>query len=95
MNELIEIFHKPDSRWTIWGADTYDAFIKLFMIYGKFHKDVPKKIVDDFQIVERLICYSYYYYPLIDEAFSKSTRVFESAVRLKLADLGLENWNKF
>lgn len=95
MNEFIEKYHKPDSRWTIWGADTYEDFIKKFMIYGKFHKDVPKKIVDDFQIVERLICYSYYYYPLIDEAFSKSTRVFESAVKLKLADLGLENGNKF
>jgi hypothetical protein len=95
MDELIEKFHKSDSRWTIWGADTYDNFIKMFMIIGKFHKDVPQKIIDDFQVVERLMCYSYYYYPLIDEAFSKSMRVFESAVKLKLANLGLENENKF
>ena len=95
MVELIEKYHKPDPRWTIWGANTYDDFIRSFMIYGKFHKDVPKKIVDDFQIVERLICYSYYYYPLIDEAFSKSTRLFESAVKLRIADLGLETGNKF
>ncbi|MFD2938553.1 hypothetical protein [Flavobacterium notoginsengisoli] len=42
------------------------------------------------KVVERLMYYSYFNYPLIDEAFSKSTRIFEACVTLKLEISGLK-----
>jgi hypothetical protein len=59
------------------------------MVSGKFHNKVPLQIINEYKIVERLLCYSYYHYPLLDEAFSKVTRIFESAINLRLDELGL------
>lgn len=89
MINLIQQYHTPDQRWTIWKADSYESFIKKFMVLGKFHKKVPSVVVDEYKIVERLLCYSYYHYPLLDEAFSKLTRVFESSIKLRQKELGL------
>lgn len=87
--DLIRYYHIPDKRWSIWRINSHEDFIKYFMVKGKFHDKVPSQIVDDYIIVERLICYSYYHYPLIDEAFAKATRTFEIAVNLKLKILNI------
>jgi hypothetical protein len=95
MENLIQQYHIPDRIWKIWKADSYDYFIDNFMVTGKFHDKVPEKIINDYKIVERLLCYSYYHYPLLDEAFSKATRVFESAIKLRLKELGIPEPMKF
>lgn len=89
MKDYIQRYHTPDRIWKIWKADSYEDFIENFMVAGKFHDKVPEKIKNDYKIVERLLCYSYYHYPLLDEAFSKATRVFESAIKLRLKELGI------
>lgn len=89
MNDLIQQYHTPDKRWTIWNANNYERFIKTFMVTGKFHDKVPSVLVDEYKVVERLLCYSYYHYPLLDEAFFKATRIFESAIKLRQKELGL------
>jgi hypothetical protein len=89
MNDLIQKYHTPDQRWNLWNANNYEEFIKTFMVIGKFHDKVPPVIKDEYKIVERLICYSYYHYPLLDEAFSKATRIFESAIKNRLDELGI------
>ena len=95
MENLIQQYHIPDRIWKIWKADSYEDFIKNFMVTGKFHGKVPEKIINDYKIVERLLCYSYYHYPLLDEAFSKATRIFESAIKLRLKELDIPEPPKF
>lgn len=90
-----EDFLKPDDAWEIFGVKDQDDFISKFLKKGKFHKDVPEKIIRDYEKVERLIFYSYFYYPLIDEAFGKSTRIFEASVNLKFEQLNLKSHKKF
>lgn len=89
MNDLIQQYHIPDQRWKVWNANNYEDFIKTFMVIGKFHDKVPLVIVEEYKIVERLLCYSYYHYPLLDEAFSKATRIFESAIKIRQEELGI------
>lgn len=89
---------KPDEIWEMFGIKSEADFRGKYLFKGKFHSLVPEKIINDYKIVERLIYYSYYNYPLIDEAFSKSTRIFEASITLKLeiADLkkdGFESLN--
>jgi hypothetical protein len=87
--EQILEFLKPDF-WDIFGIKSQEDFINKFISKGKFHKNVPKKIQNDYKIVERLLFYSYYNYPIIDEAFGKSTRIFEASIDLKIEELKIE-----
>lgn len=94
MIDFIDSFHKPDPIWKVWGVNSHQEFLKKFMVEGKFHLKVSKDIVNEYKIVERLICYSYYSYGLIDEAFSKVLRIFEGAVKTRMQELGIEVGNK-
>lgn len=80
----------PDEIWEIFNVKSEDDFREKYLLMGKFHPLVPEIIIEEYKIVERLIYYSYFNYPLIDEAFAKSTRIFEAAVTLKLEILGLK-----
>lgn len=82
-------FLQPDPIWEIFGMKSQQDFINSFVTVGKFHKNVPESIRNDYKIVERLQYYSYYYYSFIDEAFGKSTRIFEASVDLKVSELKL------
>lgn len=56
---------------------------------GKFHSEVPEQIVKDYQKVERVLCYAYYHYPLLDESYSIATKIFEAAIKIRLEELNL------
>lgn len=86
---------QPDNIWKSFGVTSDTDFIDKFVLKGKFHCLVPKKIVEDYKLVERLLFYSYFHYPLLDEAFSKSTRIFEASVTLKLEIVGLNRKEGF
>lgn len=88
--EQISEYLQPDTIWKVFGIKSQEDFIHKFITKGKFHKNVPEIIRKDFKLVEQLQFYSYYSYPLIDEAFGKSTRIFEASIDLKIADLGIE-----
>jgi len=88
--EQISEFLQPDTIWEVFGINSQEEFIEKFITKGKFHKNVPETIQKDFKLVERLQFYSYYNYPLIDEAFGKSTRIFEASISLKIKALGIE-----
>ncbi len=81
---------EPDEIWEIFDVKSEDDFREKFLLKGKFHSLVPEKIINDYKVVERLMYYSYFNYPLIDEAFSKSTRIFEASITLKLEISGLK-----
>lgn len=94
MQNLLKEYKKPDERWEIWGVNSHSEFMSKFMVIGRFHDNVPELIKEEFKVVERLLCYSYYHYPLIDEAFSKVTRIFESAISLRLKELNIPDEKK-
>lgn len=88
--ERISEYLKPEEFWDIYGITSQKGFIEKIVTKGKFHKNVPKEIQSDYEIVERLLFYSYYKYSLIDEAFGKSTRIFEASIDLKIRMLDIE-----
>jgi hypothetical protein len=83
-------FLQPDDTWNYFSIASETDFTSKYFLEGKFHSQVPEEIVEDYAVVERLLYYSYYYYPLLDEAFAKSTRIFEASVTLKLEKLGMK-----
>ncbi len=93
MTDSFNYFHTPDPIWETWGINTHEQFLDDFIVKGKFHTNVPESVVKEYEIVERLFCYSYYSYQLIDETFSKVTRIFEGAVNLRLDELNIKREN--
>lgn len=89
-------YYKPDSRWKIYRITSKEEFVKQYVIKGKFHKDVPKDIVDAYTTVEYLLAHSYYWWPMFDEAFLKVLMLLETAVKLraKSLDIDLKKVNK-
>lgn len=84
-----EDFLEADRRWEIWKCYSHQQYLDRFFIPGKFHSDVPDALKTAYLTVERLISYSYFYYPLTEEVHSKMTRIFEMAVRLRAEQLGI------
>ena len=74
----------PASQWAFWNCNNFENFLEKFLIKGKFHNDVPEDIRNSYEIVERMMTYSYYYYQLYDEAISKVTRIFEMSIKLRI-----------
>jgi len=54
-----------------------------------FKKEVPEDVVQNFEIVERLLAFSYYEYKLIDEAYAKAIHSFEMAMSIRYKELNL------
>lgn len=81
---------EPDRRWAIWKCNSHEEYLAKFFIKGKFSPEVPDVIRTSYEIVERLISYSYFHFPMIEEAVSKMTRIFEMAVRLRADALGIK-----
>lgn len=81
---------EPDKIWARFRIKSESDFIDKVVLPGIFHANVPEVIGNEYKIVERLLFYSYFHYPLIDEALSKSTRIFESAVTLRLEQLCMQ-----
>ena len=79
----------PDRRWKVWGCQSHEQFLEKYFLPGKFYSTVPEKIKEAYLIVERLIAYSYFYYPLTEEAESKLSRIFEMALRIRAQELGI------
>lgn len=88
--EQISEFLKPDDIWEIFGVKSQEDFVNRIITQGIFHNNVPNEIQRDYKIVERLQFYSYYNYPLVDEAFGKATRIFEASIDIKISNLGLQ-----
>lgn len=87
-------FHTPDTTWDLWKCDSFEEYLKQYLIRGNFHKGVPKDITDAFNTVEHLIAHAYYYYPMYDEALSKVLRTIEMAVRIKCKEHGIATERK-
>jgi hypothetical protein len=86
-------YYEPDDRWKIlYQLKSSQAYEDRFVVKGRFHMLVPDDIKKDFEIAERLMAYSYYCYPMYDEALKKLLGMTEMAVKLrcKQFDISLE-----
>jgi hypothetical protein len=88
-------YSTPDDRWRIWKIHSHEEFLNRFLVKGKFHSLIPHDIKNEYEKVERILAYSYFFYPLYDEAYSKLTRIFEMAVLLRCDQLKITFNKKF
>lgn len=83
-------YYIPDNRWnTIYQIKSRQAYEERFVVKGKFHNLVPDDIIKEFEIAERLMAYSYYCYPMYDEALKKLLGMTEMAVKLRCKQFGI------
>jgi hypothetical protein len=82
-------FLQADRRWAVWGCHSHEQYLEKYSVTGKFHSAVPEKVKEAYHTVERLIAYSYFYYPMTEEAWSKLTRIFEMSIRNRAQQLGI------
>jgi len=54
-----------------------------------FRADIPKDVLDSFEVVKRLLVHSYYEYKFIDEAYSKALHTFEMAMNIRYRDFAM------
>jgi hypothetical protein len=64
-----------------------DEFIENYVLIGRFHNEVPEDVVNAFETVTHLLAYSYYHWPMLDEATSKGLLIVEMAIKLKAKQL--------
>lgn len=79
-----------DECWAIFNTNSLDEHIHKNVVKGVFHENVPKDILDDFKTIEYQQVYSYYHWPLMDEALNKGLRLLEMAIKLKAKESGIE-----
>lgn len=69
----------------LFADQTFDEFCsKIPKFY--FRSEVPLDVIQNFEIVEKLLAHSYYEYKFIDEAFSKAIHTFEMAMSIRYKD---------
>ena len=84
----------PDSTWNAFGIKSKKDFINTFFVAKKTHSKVPKNVSKEMKKSEQLQSFSYYFYPMYGDAFSRLTRIFEIAVKSKAKMEGLKFDNK-
>ncbi len=82
-------YHNPDDRWDVFGCKNYQEYLSKYLVKGRFHKNVPKDVLDAFETIEYLQAHAYYYWPMYDEAVSKGLRTIEMAVKLRCEQLNI------
>ncbi|RZL14990.1 MAG: hypothetical protein EOO89_15245 [Pedobacter sp.] len=80
-------YHKPDSRWEVFGGVDFASYIDNLVIKGLFHQAVPSAVVESYEVAEYIMAHSWYHYPLYDEALSKLLRITEMATKLRCQEL--------
>lgn len=89
-------FTTPDSTWSCFeNAKTHEEFIQNYVLKGRFHPLVPKDIVEDYEVVEYILAYSYFHFPMFDEAMRKLLSMYEMALKLKYREVTDQDWLDF
>lgn len=78
----------PDPRSTVFvNCDTYENFRKTALLKAKLSPLVPNEISESFNVVYRLLEFSYYEYEFNDLAVLKSILIAEMAIRMKYKEI--------
>lgn len=78
---------------TIFGIKTFDEYCSQIPDFH-FRKGVPEDVVNNFEVVEKLLALSYYEYKFIDEAYSKALLTFEMAMNFRYKAITKNNKNE-
>lgn len=78
-----------DERWAIFETNSFEEHIHINVVKGVFDKSVPEDVISDFKTIEYQQVYSYYHWPLMDEALNKGLRLLEMAIKLKAKESGI------
>ncbi len=73
----------------IFGGETFEEYCSGIPVFY-LKKDVPEDVIKNFEVIERLLAFSYYEYRFIDEAFSKALHTFEMAMQIRYKDFSEE-----
>ncbi|MDQ8051916.1 MAG: hypothetical protein REI78_02770 [Pedobacter sp.] len=83
----MEEWLRADPTWRALGFASRKAFLGRFLVRARFCPGVPKDVRDAYHTVERMMAYSYYHYPLYDEACRRVLGIFEMAVTIRAVQL--------
>jgi hypothetical protein len=86
------IFKKATIWECIVGAETLEGFKQNILPSFKFKKEVPENVSKSFEIVEKLLLYSYYEYDFLDPALTKALTAFEMALQFRYQELFKKKW---
>lgn len=76
-------YHRSDSRWELWSANTIEEHIEKNVIKGKFHDLVPEDIKSAYETIEYIMAHAFYHYPMYDVAVKELTSLMEMAVKIR------------
>lgn len=82
-------YFEPDPTWAIFSIPDFESYAKIFVVEGRFHKDVPEDVVKSYAVAEHIMAHAYYYYPMYEEALVKLLRTMEMAVRIRCEQIGI------
>jgi hypothetical protein len=76
---------KRDSRWGLWNpsVEDFDKIIGEIV----FHPKVSEEVIRRFELIKKLICYSYEEYDFLDAAYERAFLTFEMAIAQRYYEL--------
>ncbi|MBK7967978.1 MAG: hypothetical protein IPK08_03085 [Bacteroidetes bacterium] len=78
-----EIYLQPHLVFGELNFEEYCSKIPKFY----FRMGVPKDVIQNFEVVEKMLALSYYEYKLIDEAYAKAIHTFEMAMSIRYKEI--------
>ncbi|MEQ1747395.1 MAG: hypothetical protein ABMA02_18335, partial [Saprospiraceae bacterium] len=76
-------YHTPDFIWEAFGAPDFESYTHVFVVEGRFHKDVPEAVRESYTVAEHIMAHAYYHYPMYEEGLVKLLRTLEMGVRMR------------
>lgn len=84
MHLIVEF--KKDSRWDLWGINSIQ-FFKNISNNLIFKPIISDEIIKRFEVIKKLILYSYFEYEFLDVAFQSALMTFELALKIRFEEL--------
>lgn len=75
-----------DSRWDLWGINSIQFFEKVANSLT-FKPIIAEDIVKRFEVIKKLVLFSYFEYDFLDIAFQNALMTFEMALKIRYKEL--------
>lgn len=93
---MSDVSLKKDSRWDAWQIASHSEFQEKMIPLFHWHPDTHIDIVKRFDLVQKILLFSYFEYELLDVAVDRSLLSLEMALNLRLKELkAFKKWDKF
>lgn len=86
---------KPANIWSIFdnAPKTLEAFCQRYVPDLLLRKEVSQDVVEEYEVIRKLLLHSYYEYKFIDVAMTKLLHTFEMALKIRFREVN-ESVNK-